>query len=445
MFTSRRCGSGCLSGRRPRENSQPIGSSRKTSRSWSRQTFCRSCKQPPLGRPEPGGGVLQERREGSDPEARFPLLDEEGLAQPDGELLERGPGRSPLAEPGLRTRPPGRPRPEDRRPDVVAALGGPTGPVGHPAGTDAILASYPHSRFAGIGSDESFKPAVGDDRGARVRRRKAGSRRGSRGCQRRGPAPPRRRRAPRSPGRRTTAMPARRPTARGTATRTRRRPSRPIPAATAGRRAAGPRGLPRTRSVRSRRSVLRARLRRWLPTRTSRARAHSTRAEEPPPRFRQDEPRGLLRQLIGFRLGDQEGRRGPGQVRWPAQLRGVHDGPERRTRHDVALRACTAQPSEPAVVLDHSAEDAVGNKDRGRVGSGQRKPEFLDFDGHASNVRAASCPSPSKAVAQACYRAGDRDARAPMFGGESIDRLTVSAERGPVVVESARRPVVFGV
>ena len=156
--------------RRPRENSQPIGSSRKTSRSWSRQTFCRSCKSRLSGDQNPAAAFSRSGASASDPKAGFPLLDEEGLAKPDGELLERGPGRSPLAEPGLRTRPTGRPRPEDRRPDVVAALGGPTGPVRHPGGTDAIPASYPHSRFAGIGSGETFKPAVGDDRGARVRR-----------------------------------------------------------------------------------------------------------------------------------------------------------------------------------------------------------------------------------------------------------------------------------
>ena len=103
MVTSRRCGSGCFSGRRPSENSQPIGSRRKTSRSWSRQTFCRSWSSRRSGDQNSRAARRSRRRQRLDPEAGLSLLDEERLPQSHREPSDRGPGRGPLGLAGLRS------------------------------------------------------------------------------------------------------------------------------------------------------------------------------------------------------------------------------------------------------------------------------------------------------------------------------------------------------
>ncbi len=81
-------------------------------------------EQPPLGRPEPAGGELEQRHERLDPEAGLTLLHEERLPQPHGKLPQRCAGRGPRSLVGLRPGPVCQPRPQNRRADGIAARGG---------------------------------------------------------------------------------------------------------------------------------------------------------------------------------------------------------------------------------------------------------------------------------------------------------------------------------
>ena len=123
MFTSRRCGSGCLSGAGPaRAASRSARAGRPRARGRGRRFAGRGAAAARATRTR--SGAPAERRERLDPEAGLALLDEERLSQSDREPSDRGPGRGPLGLARLRPGVHRRPRPEDRRSDRVAVLGG---------------------------------------------------------------------------------------------------------------------------------------------------------------------------------------------------------------------------------------------------------------------------------------------------------------------------------
>ena len=201
-------------------------------------------EQPLLGGPEPRGGILQQGRQGPDPEAGLPFLHEQGLAKPDREPIERGPGRCPLGLSGVRSGLPGRSRPEDRRPDVVPPLARRPGPFGH--FQRMTIGPAPHRSPARVRPDpESAGPIEPARRGGRL------------GCAGR-PGRGQECLAVNVPGQdgldrtdrldrgedRRPRPPARRMSARGRPPQTRRRPTRRTPAAAPGHPAGAPCGPP---------------------------------------------------------------------------------------------------------------------------------------------------------------------------------------------------------
>ena len=157
-------------------------------------------EQPPLGRPEPSGGLAEQGRQRRDPEAGLALLDEERLLQSHREPSDRRPGRGPLGLTRVRPGPHRRPRPEDRRADGIPALGGRPRPRRQPmeSGTHPGVPRPTSVDAAAGGSDPSARLD------GHLRFRRAGRPgRGEEGPRRRGPgpAPPRSWPGTRSPGR----------------------------------------------------------------------------------------------------------------------------------------------------------------------------------------------------------------------------------------------------